>query len=234
MCLAVSAAEEWKLEECGAYGTCVCVKQMAELGRVYKLEMVLNISPETLHSELTNYDNLIKWDNTLDSVSLLHSFGESTRVLRIVSNQIDGRKSIAKREFIVAIRTCLVEGNFYCFGSSIDYSSELETSVLTDKAEAEDSSNTNEALTRGDYKIFGYIIKTIENDPNKCEFVRYVSTDIKSWIAQFRIDKAITQLLLNFAECLQSRVKELNTCSVSETAEVLTLPSHGQHPQSSA
>ena len=206
------AAEDWKLEECGALGTCVCMKQMAELGRVYKLEMVINLSPQQLHSELCNHEQIPLWDKTVNNMTMLHNISDVTKVLRIVSNEMESKRNIAQREFIVAMRTTHIGNTLFSFGSSIDYptnTTENNDSGNPCTDSSEDVSKSKEKLTRGECKIFGYIIKKVDNDPGKCEFVRFLSTDIKSWIAQFRVDKAITHMLLNFADCLLKRSNEI-------------------------
>ena len=216
------AGEDWKLEECGSLGTCVCMKQMAELGRVYKLEMVINLSPQQLHSELCNYELVPEWDKTVNSTTLLHDINDVTKVLRIVSNEMESKRNIAQREFIVAMRTTTIGNTLFSFGSSIDYptnNADSNDSGNQISSSSEDVSKPREKLTRGECKIMGYIIKKVDNDPEKCEFVRFLSTDIKSWIAQFRVDKAITHMLLNFADCLRKRSNEIAAEKLRSSSE---------------
>lgn len=227
--------EDWKLEECGSLGTCVCMKQVAELGRVYKLEMVINLSPQQLHSELCNYEQVPLWDKTVNSTTLLHNINDVTKVLRIVSNEMESKRNIAQREFIVAMRTTTIGNTLYSFGSSIDYPTDNNDSANQISSSSEDLSKPREKLTRGECKIMGYIIKKLDNDPEKCEFVRFLSTDIKSWIAQFRVDKAITHMLLNFADCLLKRSNEIASEKLRNSSEdnYATSSSRGKSRKSS-
>ncbi|MGH0118172.1 UNVERIFIED_CONTAM: hypothetical protein FKN15_045319 [Acipenser sinensis] len=113
----------WQTEISAENGDVVLSKILPGIGKVFKLEAVLNATPEELHNQLfAKVEEMNKWNPNIKQIKVLHQVDKDTMVTHEVTAETAGNL-IGQRDF-VSIRHCWKQkASFYLAGVAIQLES---------------------------------------------------------------------------------------------------------------
>lgn len=184
---------DWKLEKKLENGDMVQVKQVNGK-KVFKLTGYVDISPRKLLEELFyGVDNVISWNPTLTEFRTIQPIDEYTDISYQVCAEAGGGV-VSTRDFVNLRHWSLMEGGVYVSaGGSVSHP----------------AMPAQPGRVRGENGPGCWVMRPVESDPNKCLFQWLLDTDLKGWIPQSIIDKALCGAQLDYISHIRTRVETL-------------------------
>ncbi|TNM90298.1 steroidogenic acute regulatory protein, mitochondrial [Takifugu flavidus] len=197
----LSDQEGWTVETVAANGDKVLSKTIPDIGKVFKLEVVLEQHLHSLYEELVgNMEQMGEWNPHVKQVKILQRIGPETMVTHEISADTPGNV-VGARDF-VSVR-CAKRRGSTCFlaGTSTQHPKMPE----------------QKSMIRAENGPTCIVMKPCSEDPNKTQFTWLLNVDLKGWIPKTIINKVLSQTQVDFAQHLRQRMA--NSVSL-ETAPV--------------
>ncbi|XP_010874421.1 steroidogenic acute regulatory protein, mitochondrial [Esox lucius] len=184
--------EGWTTEIVAANGDKVMSKMLPDVGKVFKLEVLLDQRSDNLYGELVdNMEQMGEWNPNVKEVKILQKIGPETMVTHEVSGPTPGNV-VGPRDF-VSVR-CAKRRGSTCFlaGMSTQHSSMPE----------------QRGIVRAQNGPTCIVMRPSVDDPNKTKFTWLLSIDLKGWIPKTIINKVLSQTQVDFANHLRQRMAD--------------------------
>ncbi|KAL0979124.1 hypothetical protein UPYG_G00181050 [Umbra pygmaea] len=182
----------WTTEIVNTNGDKVMSKVLPDLGKVFKLEVLLDQCSENLYGELVgNMEKMADWNPNVKEVKILQKIGQETMVTHEVSGPTPGNV-VGPRDF-VSVR-CAKRRGSTCFlaGMSTQHPNMPE----------------QRGIVRAENGPTCIVMRPSADDPNKTKFTWLLSIDLKGWIPKTIINKVLSQTQVDFANHLRQRMTE--------------------------
>ncbi|XP_062399361.1 steroidogenic acute regulatory protein, mitochondrial [Sardina pilchardus] len=186
----LSEQDGWQTEIISASGDRVLSKVLPGIGKVFKLEVVLEQHPDSLYNELVdNMEQMGEWNPNVKQVKILQKIGEDTMVTHEVSAETPGNV-VGPRDF-VSVR-CAKRRGSTCFlaGMSTQHPGMPE----------------QKGVVRAENGPTCIVMRPSAEDPDKTKFTWLLSIDLKGWIPKTIINRVLSQTQLDFANHLRHRM----------------------------
>uniref|UniRef100_A0A669C9F9 Steroidogenic acute regulatory protein, mitochondrial n=1 Tax=Oreochromis niloticus TaxID=8128 RepID=A0A669C9F9_ORENI len=173
-----------------ANGDKVLSKVLPDVGKVFKLEVMLEQHPDDLYKELVgNMEQMGEWNPNVKEVKILQKIGQDTMITHEVSAETPGNV-VGPRDF-VSVR-CAKRRGSTCFlaGMSTQHPKMPE----------------QRGVVRAENGPTCIVMKPCAEDPNKTKFTWLLSIDLKGWIPKTIINKVLAQTQVDFASHLRQRM----------------------------
>jgi len=189
-------SEDWKLEKQLDNGDRVEVK-FIKGKKVFKLSGRINTSPGVLLEELYyKIEQAPSWNPTLLECRIIQPVNEQTDVsYQVCAEAAGGVVSI--RDFVNVRHWSLVDGVYVSAGGSV-----LHPAMPPQPKKV-----------RGENGPGCFAMRPIDGDPKACHFEWLLDTDLKGWIPQSIIDKALSGAQFDYIAHLRSRTATLSRWS---------------------
>ncbi|KAK1166468.1 steroidogenic acute regulatory protein, mitochondrial-like, partial [Acipenser oxyrinchus oxyrinchus] len=157
----------WQTEISEENGDVVLSKILPGIGKVFKLEAVLDATTKELHNELfAKVEEMNKWNPNIKQIKVLHQVDKDTMVTHEVTAETAGNL-IGQRDF-VSIRHCWKQkASFYLAGAAI----QLE------------SLPPQKGFVRAQDGPTCIILEPLEDDKNRSRFTWLLNMDLKARLA---------------------------------------------------
>ncbi|XP_007564655.1 PREDICTED: steroidogenic acute regulatory protein, mitochondrial [Poecilia mexicana] len=186
----LSEQDGWTVETVAANGDKVLSKVLPDIGKVFKLEVVMEQHPDNLYEELVEkMEQMGDWNPNVKQVKILQKIGQDTMVTHEVSAETPGNV-VGPRDF-VSVR-CAKRRGSTCFlaGMSTQHPKMPE----------------QKGVIRAENGPTCIVMKPCAEDPNKTKFTWLLSLDLKGWIPKTIINKVLSQTQVDFASHLRNRM----------------------------
>uniref|UniRef100_G3PDB8 Steroidogenic acute regulatory protein, mitochondrial n=1 Tax=Gasterosteus aculeatus aculeatus TaxID=481459 RepID=G3PDB8_GASAC len=173
----LSEQDGWTIETMAANGDKVLSKVLPDVGKVFKLEVMLEQHPDNLYKELVgNMEQMGDWNPNVKQVKILQKIGKDTMVTHEVAAETPGNV-VGPRDF-VSVR-CAKRRGSTCFlaGMSTQHTNMPE----------------QRGVVRAENGPTCIVMKPCPEDPNKTKFTWLLSIDLKGWIPKTIINKVLSQ-----------------------------------------
>ncbi|XP_057688024.1 steroidogenic acute regulatory protein, mitochondrial [Corythoichthys intestinalis] len=197
----LSEQEGWIVETVAANGDKVLSKVLPGIGKVFRLEVLLEQHPDSLYGELVgNMEQMGEWNPNVKQVKILQKIGKDTMVTHEVSGDTPGNV-VGPRDF-VSVR-CAKRRGSTCFlaGTSTQHPEMPE----------------QRGVVRGENGPTCIVMKPSSEDPNKTKFTWLLNIDLKGWIPKTIINKVLSQTQVDFANHLRQRMACQVTAEMAHT-----------------
>ncbi|XP_068594517.1 steroidogenic acute regulatory protein, mitochondrial [Brachionichthys hirsutus] len=188
----LSQQEGWTIETVAANGDKVLSKSLSDIGKVFKLEVMLEQRPDLLYEELVaNMEQMGEWNPTVKQVKILQKVGQNTVITHEVSADTPGNV-VGTRDF-VSVR-CAKRRGSTCFlaGMSTQHPQMPE----------------QRGVVRAENGHTCIVMKPCTEDPNKTSFTWLLNLDLKGWIPKTMTNKVLSQMQVDFAHHLRQRMAD--------------------------
>ncbi|XP_060786638.1 steroidogenic acute regulatory protein, mitochondrial [Neoarius graeffei] len=191
----LSDPDGWQTEIETSTGDKVLSKVLPDIGKVFRLEVVLDQQPDNLYEELVeNMERMGEWNPNVKQVKILQKINQDTMVTHEVSAETPGNV-VGPRDF-VSVR-CTKRRGSTCF--------------LAGMATQHPSMPEQKGFIRAENGPTCIVMKPSANDPNKTKFTWLLSLDLKGWIPKTVINRVLSQTQLDFANHLRDRMANNNS-----------------------
>nr|XP_020446169.1 steroidogenic acute regulatory protein, mitochondrial [Monopterus albus] len=186
----LSEQDSWIVETIAANGDKVLSKVLPDIGKVFKLEVMLDQHPDNIYKELVgNMEQMGEWNPNVKQVKILQKIGQDTMVTHEVSTETPGNV-VGPRDF-VSVR-CNKRRGSTCF--------------LAGMSTKHPKMPEQKGVVRGENGPTCIVIKPCAEDPSKTNFTWLLSIDLKGWIPKTIINKVLSQTQVDFANHLRQRL----------------------------
>ncbi|KAM9823535.1 steroidogenic acute regulatory protein, mitochondrial [Syngnathus typhle] len=197
----LSEQEGWIVETVAANGDKVLSKVLPGIGKVFRLEVLLDQHPDSLYGELVgNMEQMAEWNPNVKQVKILQKIGKDTLVTHEVSGDTPGNV-VGPRDF-VSVR-CAKRRGSTCFlaGTSTQHPKMPE----------------QRGVVRAENGPTCIVMKPSSEDPNKTKFTWLLNIDLKGWIPKTIINKVLSQTQVDFANHLRQRMANQVSVEMAHT-----------------
>jgi len=185
-------SSDWKLEKQLDNGDRVQVKQVNGK-KVFKLTGYVDISPRQLLEELFyKIEEVPTWNPTLVDCRLIQPIDEHTDISYQVCAEAGGG-AVSTRDFVNLRHWAVVDGVYLSAGGSIKHP----------------AMPPQPKKVRGENGPGCWAMRPVDGDPNKCLFQWLLDTDLKGWIPQYIIDKALSGAQFDYIAHIRTRAAVL-------------------------
>ncbi|XP_068130706.1 steroidogenic acute regulatory protein, mitochondrial [Hyperolius riggenbachi] len=186
----LSEQDGWKVEIIEANGDKVLSKVLPDIGKVFKLEAVVERPLDKVYGELVdNMEQMGDWNPNVKEVKILQKIGKDTMITHEKAAETRGNV-VGPRDF-VSVRcnkrrgsTCILAGMSTRFGEMPE----------------------QKGYVRGENGPTCMVLHPIQGDPSKTKLTWLLSIDLKGWLPKPIINQVLSQTQVDFAKHLRSRV----------------------------
>uniref|UniRef100_UPI00398F1A52 steroidogenic acute regulatory protein, mitochondrial n=1 Tax=Pristiophorus japonicus TaxID=55135 RepID=UPI00398F1A52 len=180
-------ASGWKTEIAAANGDKVVSKMLPDIGKVFKLEVVMDKPSDLLYSELSDkVEQMGEWNPNVKQVKILKKIDKETMVTHEVSAETAGN-IISPRDFV-----------------SVRYSKRRgSTGFLAGMSTHCDMMPEQNGFIRAENGPTCIVLRPTADDPNKTKLTWLLSIDLKGWLPKSVINQVLSQTQADFAQHLR-------------------------------
>uniref|UniRef100_A0A673IC66 START domain-containing protein 1 n=1 Tax=Sinocyclocheilus rhinocerous TaxID=307959 RepID=A0A673IC66_9TELE len=186
----VESEDGWKLETAEKNGDVIYSKVLTGNRKVFRLEAELNASPEELHKILFfRVEEMHEWNPSIRHIKVLKHVGRNTMVTHEVSSETTGNL-IGQRDFL-----------------SVRHSSKRESRVyLGGAATRLESLPPQPGFVRAEDGPTCIILQPLQDRPERSRFIWLLNMDVKGWLPQSLVNKALPRAQADFTKHLRRRL----------------------------
>ncbi|CAB3380027.1 Hypothetical predicted protein [Cloeon dipterum] len=189
----LNSTSGWKREKDTTEGDLVESKGVAKQRKIFRLKGQIEIPPKLLLEELYyKVEDMPAWNPTIIQSRRLQVLDEHTDVVYQVSAE-GGGGVVASREFVVLRHWGVKDGTYISSGCSCSHLDAPE----------------NKKLIRGHNGPNCWAMQPVPNEPNQCNFLWLLDTDLKGWVPQYMVEAALSTAMLEFLSSLRSYAAKL-------------------------
>ncbi|XP_072341695.1 steroidogenic acute regulatory protein, mitochondrial [Scyliorhinus torazame] len=180
-------ASGWKTEIEATNGDKVVSKMLPDIGKVFKLEVVMDKPSDLLYSELYDkIEQMGEWNPSVKEVKILRKINNETMITHEVSADTAGN-IVSPRDF-VSVRCSRRRGS---------------TCFLAGMSTHSDMMPKQNGFIRAENGPTCIVLRPSADDPSKTKFTWLLSIDLKGWLPKSLIDQLLSQSQANFAQHLR-------------------------------
>ncbi|XP_030630817.1 steroidogenic acute regulatory protein, mitochondrial [Chanos chanos] len=186
----LSDQDGWQEEIVTPTGDKVLSKVLPDIGKVFRLEVLLDQQLDNLYEELVdNMEQMGEWNPNVKQVKILQKIGQDTMVTHEVAADTPGNV-VGPRDF-VSVR-CAKRRGSTCFlaGMSTQHSGMPE----------------QKGFVRAENGPTCIVMRPSSEEPEKTKFTWLLSVDLKGWIPKTVINRVLSQTQMDFANHLRHRM----------------------------
>ncbi|KAK8760253.1 steroidogenic acute regulatory protein-like [Amblyomma americanum] len=181
----------WKTEKMdhnGAIQTC----HHSKFGKIYKYAGTLPAPPETVLDILFNkLEEQVLWNPSVKEARVIESIDNQTDIVYILS---DGAKGVISSRDFVNLRMWQRRGESY----------------LLCAISAEHSKQPpKKTVVRGEQGPLLYMLAPSDTEMHRSKFQWLLNVNLKGWLPQYIIDKAMAKSMLDYADALKTHLSSL-------------------------
>lgn len=183
--LEVLSSDGWVLEK-RIGSDYVYSKNIPNYGKVFKFVGTINLPAERLNHKLFgDVEKSPKWNCMVKKAKVLQSIDKTVNIAHVISN---GASLVSSRDF-VSLRSWRKTGDAFVHSSiSVTHPDMPETTQYV----------------RADQGFCTYLMKPLPNEKNKCQLEWLMHTNLKGWLPQYVIDKALWFAMINHVTSIRS------------------------------
>ncbi|KAE8619500.1 hypothetical protein XENTR_v10009815 [Xenopus tropicalis] len=180
----------WKTEIVMENGDKVLSKVLPDIGKVFKLEAVVEKPLDNVYGELVdNMEKMGEWNPNVKEVKILQKIGKDTVITHEKAAETPGN-IVGARDF-VSVRcskrrgsTCILAGMSTRFGGMPE----------------------QKGYIRGENGPTCMVLRPLAEDISKTKLTWLLSIDLKGWLPKSIINQVLSQTQVDFAKHLRSRM----------------------------
>ncbi|XP_019296328.1 steroidogenic acute regulatory protein, mitochondrial [Panthera pardus] len=187
----LSSREGWKKENQQANGDTVLSKVVPDMGKVFRLEVVVDQPMERLYEELVEHmEAMGEWNPNVKEIKVLQKIGKDTVITHELAAESAGNL-VGPRDF-VSVRctkrrgsTCVLAGTATCFGEMPE----------------------QKGIIRGEHGPTCMVLRPLAGSPSKTKLTWLLSIDLKGWLPKTIINQVLSQTQVDFANHLRKHLE---------------------------
>ncbi|NWY07362.1 STAR protein, partial [Nothoprocta ornata] len=180
----------WKTETAADNGDKVLSKVLPDVGKVFRLEVVVEQPLDAVYSELVdNMEQMGDWNPNVQEVKILQKIGKDTVITHEKAAASPGN-IVGPRDF-VSVRcskrrgsTCVLAGMATCFGAMPE----------------------QKGFIRAENGPTCMILRPVSGNPSQTKLTWLLSIDLKGWLPKTIINQVLSQTQVDFANHLRQRL----------------------------
>nr|AUS91513.1 steroidogenic acute regulatory protein [Andrias davidianus] len=184
----------WKTEIVAQNGDKVLSKVLPDIGKVFKLEVVLDQPLSSLYGELVDrMEQMGDWNPNVKEIKILQKIGKDTVITHETAAETVG-KIVGPRDF-VSVRcskrrgsTCVLAGMSTRFGAMPE----------------------QKGVIRAENGPTCMVLRPFAEDPTRTKLTWLLSIDLKGWLPKSIINQVLSQTQMDFANHLRKRMTTSN------------------------
>ncbi|KAF8790422.1 Steroidogenic acute regulatory protein like [Argiope bruennichi] len=171
--LRILESKDWNLEMKSGEDI-ITSKRIPTIGKVFKYEGVVNMSPEKINNKLFyNVETAPEWNQGVEKANVIETIDNNTNVVHFVSAS---RCFVSSRDF-VHLRAWKKKGDAIIHSSF---------SISHPKAPP------NSTYIRAEHRFNTFILRPYRGDPSKTHLTWLMQVTLKGWMSQSITDHVIT------------------------------------------
>ncbi|XP_043940240.1 steroidogenic acute regulatory protein, mitochondrial [Protopterus annectens] len=195
----LSDQEGWKTEIVTVTGDKVQSKVLPDIGKVFRLEVILDQPVDHLYGELVDkMEQMNEWNPSVKQVKILQKIGKDTMLTHEIAAETPGN-IVGPRDF-VSVR-CAKRRGSACFLAG------MSTKVM--------SMPEQKGYVRAENGPTCIVLHPSADDHTKTKFTWLLSIDLKGWLPKSLINQVLSQTQVDFAQHLRKRMAS-NTALVGK------------------
>lgn len=183
----------WTIEREERDNICVSTRQFDGVGKVYKLETVIDVPSKLLNKLFwEDVDSQPAWNPSVRESQIVRRINKKTDIVYSVAAEA-GAGIIASRDF-VSLRRRKKKGSL-----TLLCAASIETDLIPVKR----------SIIRGHNGPGGWVLRDMVGEPNKTEFVWLLNTELKGWLPQRLVEQSISGVMVDTARDIRKHVSTL-------------------------
>ncbi|XP_056325018.1 steroidogenic acute regulatory protein, mitochondrial [Danio aesculapii] len=191
----VENRDGWKLETAETNGDVIYSKVLTGNRKVFRLEADLDATADELHDILFfRVEEMHEWNPSIRRITVLKHVGGNTMITHEVSAETAGNL-IGQRDFL-----------------SVRHSSKSESCVyLGGAATRFESLPPQPGFVRAEDGPTCIILQPLQDAPHRSRFIWLLNMDVKGWLPQSLVNKALPRAQVDFTKHLRRRLTQNNS-----------------------
>ncbi|KAB1257482.1 Steroidogenic acute regulatory protein; mitochondrial [Camelus dromedarius] len=187
----LSNQEGWKRESQQANGDEVLSKVVPDVGKVFRLEVVVDQPMERLYEELVErMETMGEWNPNVKEIKVLQKIGKDTVITHELAAEAAGNL-VGPRDF-VSVR-CTKRRGSMC--------------VLAGMATRFEEMPEQKGVIRAEHGPTCMVLHPLAGSPSKTKLTWLLSIDLKGWLPKTIINQVLSQTQVDFANHLRKRLE---------------------------
>ncbi|XP_003462928.1 steroidogenic acute regulatory protein, mitochondrial [Cavia porcellus] len=191
----LSNQEGWKKESQQANGDKVLSKVVPDVGKVFRLEVVVDQPMDRLYEELVDrMEAMGEWNPNVKELKILQKIGKDTVITHELAAEAAGNL-VGPRDF-VSVRCAKRRGS---------------TCVLAGVATHFGDMPEQKGVIRAEQRPTCMVLHPLAGNPAKTKLTWLLSIDLKGWLPKTIINQVLSQTQMDFANHLRKRLESSPT-----------------------
>ncbi|XP_027721385.1 steroidogenic acute regulatory protein, mitochondrial isoform X2 [Vombatus ursinus] len=189
----------WKSETERSNGDKVLSKVVPDVGKVFRLEVVVDQPMERLYEELVErMEDMGDWNPSVKEIKVLQKIGKDTIITHETAAETPGN-IVGPRDF-VSVRCAKRRGS---------------TCVLAGKATHFGDMPEQKGIIRAEHGPTCMVLRPVTGNPFQTKLTWLLSIDLKGWLPKAVINQVMSQTQVDFANHLRKRLVSSSAPAVS-------------------
>nr|XP_020641819.1 steroidogenic acute regulatory protein, mitochondrial [Pogona vitticeps] len=186
----LSDQEGWKTETVMDNGDKVLSKVLPDIGKVFRLEVVVDQSLDNVYSELVErMEQMGEWNPNVKEIKILEKIGKDTVITHETAAATAGN-IVGPRDF-VSVRCSKRRGS---------------TCVLAGMSTTYAAMPEQKGVVRAENGPTCMVLRPVAGDPSQTKLTWLLSIDLKGWLPKTLINQVLSQTQVDFANHLRHRL----------------------------
>ncbi|ELV09832.1 steroidogenic acute regulatory protein, mitochondrial isoform X1 [Tupaia chinensis] len=187
----LSSQEGWKQESLQPNGDKVLSKMVPEVGKVFRLEVVVDQPMDRLYEELVDrMEATGEWNPNVKEIKVLQKIGKDTVITHELAAETAGNL-VGPRDF-VSVRCAKRRGS---------------TCVLAGMATHFGAMPEQRGVIRAEHGPTCMVLHPLAGSPSKTQLTWLLNIDLKGWLPKTIINQVLSQTQVDFAQHLRKRLQ---------------------------
>uniref|UniRef100_A0A8C3NQ42 Steroidogenic acute regulatory protein, mitochondrial n=1 Tax=Geospiza parvula TaxID=87175 RepID=A0A8C3NQ42_GEOPR len=181
--------DDWKTETVAGNGDKVLSKVLPDVGKVFRLEVVVDQPLDTVYGELVdNMEQMGDWNPNVKEVRILEKIGKDTVITH--EKAATPGNIVGPRDF-VSVRCSRRRGS---------------TCVLAGMSTTYGAMPEQEGFIRAENGPTCMVLRPLPGSPSQTRLTWLLSIDLKGWLPKSIINQVLSQTQVDFAKHLRQRL----------------------------
>ncbi|KAM9165573.1 steroidogenic acute regulatory protein, mitochondrial [Pangshura tecta] len=185
----------WKIETIAGNGDQVLSKMLPDVGKVFRLEVVVDQPLNSVYDELVErMEQMGDWNPTIKEIKILQKIGKDTVITHETAAATPGNV-VGPRDF-VSVRCSRRRGS---------------TCVLAGMATSYGAMPEQKGFIRAENGPTCMVLRPLAENPSQTKLTWLLSIDLKGWLPKTIINQVLSQTQVDFANHLRKRLATTTT-----------------------
>ncbi|XP_028337599.1 steroidogenic acute regulatory protein, mitochondrial isoform X2 [Physeter macrocephalus] len=187
----LSHQEGWKKESQQANGDEVLSKVIPDVGKVFRLEVVVDQPLERLYEELVEHmEAMGEWNPNVKEIKVLQKIGKDTVITHELAAEAAGNL-VGPRDF-VSVRCTKRRGSVCVLAGMATHYGEMPQ---------------QKGVIRAEHGPTCMVLHPLAGSPSKTKLTWLLNIDLKGWLPKTIINQVLSQTQVDFANHLRKRLQ---------------------------